>query len=355
MGLDIVICIDDIPNENLSKTVSSVEVNEKIDQNTTFKMSFAVDICDGDMALLIDADTAPGKILTVLAKDNDNLKCLVKGPVIRQQTQLKHGGAGSSVNIEGEDMGLTLDSKPVFQPTDSVMDSEIASTIISSGNQMLADVEETPQSVHKEENHIHIQRESNLSLLRSLARRNGFHFWITFSEAGIATGHFRSRSLDGDPVNTLTVNQENNNIDMLQVNSDSSRPSKTIGRQVDLRTLEIMGGETTLEDPVLGSSGLSELHGSNQQTIQLSPTVDDIGEFTARSRAALREAQWFINATCQTNLHRLGQIVRFHTVVQIQGAGSRHSGKYYVTAVKHKIDAAAYVMDLELQRNGWGN
>ncbi len=355
MGLDVVICVDDIPNANLTQKVSSVEVYEKIDQNSTFKLSFAVDACDGDMAFLIDADTAPSKILTVLAKDNDNLICLVKGPVLRQQTQLKHGGAGSSVNVEGEDIGITLDSTPVFQETDEVMDSAIASDIISSGNQMVPDVEDTPHAVHKEENHIHIQRESNLSLLRSLARRNGFHFWITFTEEGIATGHFRSRSLDGDPSSTLIVNQDNYNIDQLQINSESNRPSRTIGMQVDLRTLEIMGGETTLEDTVLGSSRLSELHGSNQQTIQLSPTVADIGEFTSRSRAALREAQWFINAYCQTSLHRLVQIVRFHTVVQIQGAGSRHSGKYYVTGVKHKIDAADYVMDLELQRNGWGN
>lgn len=355
MGLDVLICVDDIPNENLTQKVSSVEVYEKIDQNSTYKLSFNVDVCDGDMALLIDADTAPNKILTVLAKDNDNLVCLVKGPVIRQQTQLKHGGAGSSVNIEGEDIGLTIDPTPIFRITDSGMDSEIASTIISSCDQMLPDVEETPNSVHTEENHSHVQRESDLSLLRSLARRNGFHFWITYTEAGIATGHFRSRSLDGEPASTLIVNQENNNIDLLQINSDTTRPSRTEGRQLDLRTLDIIGSATTLEDTVLGSSQLTELNGAEQQTIHLSPTVDDAGEFEARSRGALREAQWFINASCQTSLHRLGQIVRFHTVVQVQGAGTRHSGKYYVTGVKHKIDAVAYVMDLELQRNGWGN
>jgi hypothetical protein len=56
-----------------------------------------------------------------------------------------------------------------------------------------------------------------------------------------------------------------------------------------------------------------------------------------------------------TSLHRLCDIVRFHTIVLVQGAGSRHSGKYYVTGVKHKIDAAAHKMELELQRNGWGN
>ena len=272
-----------------------------------------------------------------------------------QQSHLNHGGAGSSVHVEGEDTGHNLDHTPIFRVTDSGTDADIVTTILSSASQMLPDVEATPDSLHAEENHSHVQRESNLSLLRTLARRNGYHFWITYSNAGLATGHFRPRSLDGQPANTLIVNQENNNIDLLQVNADSTRPSATEGRQLDVRTLSVIGGATTLDDTTLGSSGLTALNGAEQQSIHLAPTVDDAGALTARSRGALRDAQWFINATCQTSLHRLCDIVRFHSIVQVQGAGSRHSGKYYVTAVKHKIDAAAHVMELELQRNAWGN
>ena len=45
----------------------------------------------------------------------------------------------------------------------------------------------------------------------------------------------------------------------------------------------------------------------------------------------------------------------YHTIVEVQGAGNRYSGKYYVTGVKHIIDASAYKMELELARNAWGN
>lgn len=355
MGLDVLICIDDIPNENLTQKVSSVEVYEKMDLNTTYKLNFAVDVCDGDIAASLEADTAPDKILSVLAKVNDSLVCLVKGPVTTQQAHLNHGGAGSSLHIEGEDTGRSLDHAPAYHVTDSGTDAEIATNIISRSSQMIADVETTPGSVHSEENRSHVQRESDLNLLRSLARRNGFHFWITYTEAGIATGHFRSRSLDGEPANTLIVNQQNNNIDLLRVNADSTRPSRTEGRQLDVRTLSVIGGATTLQDTTLGATGLAAVNGAEQQSVHLAPTVSDAGALEARSTGALREAQWFINATCNTSLHRLCNIVRFHTIVQIQGAGSRHSGNYYVTAVKHKIDAAAHTMELELARNAWGN
>ncbi|QAA81837.1 phage late control D family protein [Aequorivita sp. H23M31] len=354
MGLDILICVNDIPNQNLTQNVNSVEVYEKIDSNTSYKLNFAVDICDGDIAQSIETDTAPDTILSVMANVNDALVCLVKGPITMQQTQLKHGGAGSSLHIEGEDTGQMLDHGPVFQVTDSSTDSDIASNIISN-HSMTPNVEPTPESTHDENNHSHVQRESDLNLLRSLARRNGFHFWITYSNNGEATGHFKPRSLDSESANTLIINNENNNIEQLQISSDSTRPSRTEGRQINVRTLSIIGNGTTLNDTSLGSHSLSEANGSSQQTIHLAPVVDDAGALSARSLGALRDAQWFIKATGQTSLHQLCDIVRVHTIVKVDGAGSRHSGKYYVTGVKHKIDSTAYIMEFELERNAWGN
>ena len=57
----------------------------------------------------------------------------------------------------------------------------------------------------------------------------------------------------------------------------------------------------------------------------------------------------------QTSLHKLSALIRVHTVVQVRGAGTRHSGKYYVTGVKHSIDATNHKMEIELARNGIGS
>lgn len=355
MGLDILICVDDIPNEKLTQQVSSVEVHEKMDQNTTYKLNFMVDVCDGDISGPIENDSSPGKILSVQAKVNDSLVCLVKGPVTSQQAHIQHGGAGSWLHIEGEDSAHNMDHTTNFQVSDAASDADIATRIIAAGNSMIPDVEATPDSMHNEENHSHVQRETDLSLLRTLARRNGFHFWITYSPAGLATGHFKPRNLEGEPASVLIVNHENYNIDSLQIMADSRVPSQTEGQQLDLRTKTIIGGTVTLDDRTLGTTGLALVTASNPQSIHLAPTVDDSGAMQARSRAALRDAQWFINATCHTSLHRLCNIVRNHTIVEVQGAGSKHSGKYYVTGVKHTINATTHNMDLDLSRNAWGN
>ena len=106
----------------------------------------------------------------------------------------------------------------------------------------------------------------------------------------------------------------------------------------------------------LGEQDLASISGNSPQTIHLAPPTDDSGAHQARAEAALREAQWFINATCRTSLHQLcSKIIRSHTLVDIQGAGSRHSGKYYVTGVKHLIGPVAHIMEVELARNAWGS
>jgi phage protein D len=355
MGLDILICVDDIPNEHLTQSVSSVEVQERMDQNTTYKLNFMVDVCDGDIGHSIETDTNPNKILSILANVGDQLVCLVKGPVTQQSASLQHGGSGSSLHVEGEDTGHNMDHSTNFQVSTAVTDADIVTRIITANENMIADVEPTPSSAHDEDNHSHVQRESDLSLLRTLARRNGYHFWITYSEVGLATGHFRPRSLDGEPAANLVINHEEYNIDSLQINADPRAPSQTVGRQLSLRNHEEFGDTVALTDNLMGLNSLSSLSES-PNSIHLAPMVDDSGALQARSEAALRDSQWFINATCHTSLHRLcNKIVRFHTIVNIEGAGLRHNGKYYVTAVKHTIDAVSYNMDIELARNAWGN
>ena len=353
MGLDILIAINDQTDSQLSDQVSNVEVYEKIDQNTQYKLTFMVDICDEDIARSLGEKTSPGSTLSVVARVKDDLVCLVKGPVTQQEIHLQHGGSGSWIKVEGEDTGYGLDrtvSFNVFTGTDA----DIVTGILSNSPQMSADVESTPQSSHEEEDNSLVQRETDLSLIRSLARRNGYHFWITYTNEGEATGHFRSRSLDGTPGADLIINADTYNIESLRLNADARSPSRVISRQLNLRTKEVMGGETTLDDPRLGEDGLQTVAGGEGQSIHLAPVVDDAGALDARSTAALRDAQWFIHATCKTSVFRLCKIVRAHTLVNLQGAGSRYSGKYYVSGVRHTIDPAAHVMDLELERNAWG-
>lgn len=356
MGLGIFITVNNEVNKELTQNVSSVEVYEKIDQPTTYKIRFMMDICDEDIPLVLDALlTIPGSVLGVLVKVNDDLTCLVTGPVTRPEAYLQHGGAGSWLEVEGMDTSADMNREPRYWSwKDGISDAEIVETILKEKYNYEPDIEPTPQSTHSEDNHSLNQCESDLSLIRRLARYNSSHFWITYDKDGKATGHFKKATLEGNSVAEILVNMENANTDNLRISWDIQRISNTEGKQVNLRTKEIIGGKVTLSDETLpGAKMLHQLVGQKPQSMQLAPPVDDGGTMQARSIAALNESKWFIQASCRTSFNRLCKLVRLHTVVNVQGAGTRHSGKYYVTGVKHNIDDAAHIMDLELARYAW--
>lgn len=351
MGLGILITVDNKVNQELTSLVTFVEVHEKIDLAIAYRIRFAIDVCSNDIGTLWEKITDPGSVLGVLVEVKDQLYCLVSGPVTNQEINLEHGGSGSWLEVVGTDVSADLDKEPV-KHSHIGDDSTLVKGILKS--KYIPEVDPTPAASHEENKHTHVQLETDLAFIRRLAQRNGFHFWVSYDKYGKATAYFKPRSLAGDPVAHLRVNLDNANVDNLQIKWDIKPPVKSEGKQVDLNTKETFGGETTLKkSEQLNPEGLSKVAGKMASGIRLSPPLDSAGALTARAEAALRDAQWFINGSCKTTSNRICDIIRVHTVVNVEGAGSRYSGKYYVVGVKHNIDSAIHSMEIELSSNAW--
>jgi hypothetical protein len=56
----------------------------------------------------------------------------------------------------------------------------------------------------------------------------------------------------------------------------------------------------------------------------------------------------------ETSVDRLGGLLRVGTVVQIDGAGKLHSGKWLVWNVRHRITVDAVSLGFTLARNAIG-
>jgi hypothetical protein len=115
---------------------------------------------------------------------------------------------------------------------------------------------------------------------------------------------------------------------------------------------DLTGDVPETPETLLGDVSLLAITGDTRSA-HLAAPADDAGDLKARGEGALIESQWFVRAMCETSVHALGKLVRTHTVVNLRGIGSRHSGKYLVRAVRHTIDQNAHRMDVELVRNGW--
>ena len=351
MGLGILITVDNKVDQELTGLVTFVEVQEKIDLAVGYKIRFAIDVCSNDIGTLWEKKTDPGSVLGVFVETKDTLECLVNGPVTNQEINLEHGGSGSWLEVVGTDDSHQLDLDTKERPHKGT-DAEIVDSILPP--KFNAKVTDTPSSSHEEDKHQVVQKESDFAFIRRLAQRNGFHFWITYDSKGVPTTYFKTRTLDGTASAKLKVNVDDANVDNLQFKWDIKPPVKSKGKQINQNTKEVFDGETTLnKSEQLNTESLGKIAGKVASSMQLAPPVDSAGELSERGKAALRDAQWFINGSCKTTSNRICKIIRSHTVVDVEGAGTRFSGKYYVVGVKHYIDSALHSMDIELSSNAW--
>jgi len=350
MGLGISIKVDGTAQADLAKA-SLIEVEERTGQATIYKLHYSADIQEGDLPLLIDGRLDAGSEITVLIPTESGQQCLVKGPVTKQRIHLQHGGAGSTLVVQGADTSITMDREAKSHIWAGVTDSDAVSSIIGTYG-FTPDIESTSAG-HYEQKHTLIQRGTDLYFVQQLARRNGFLFWITCDEMGVETSHFKRPPLDDMNDAEIIINLDPPNIEQLDIEWDVERPSSVEALQLDLNTLsDINGNVERTPQNLLGDQGLADIAGDTHSQYLTAPS-DDAGDLVLRGEGALIESDWFIRATCQATFEGLRQLVRAHKVVNVRGAGSRHSGYYFVSAVRHAIDSVSHRMEIELLRNAW--
>jgi phage protein D len=329
-----------------------VEVYERMGQPTTFRLRYEVERGSEDFDRLVDARLDGGSVLSVLVAGEGGNQCLVKGPVGAQRIHFEHGGAGSYVEVRGADTAITMDREARSTLWSDVTDSDAVSSIV--GNYGLVPDVDSTSAGHYEKKHTLAQRESDLSFVRRLARRNGYLFWVTADQTGTETAHFKKAPVGDAPAVKLAINQTPSALTAIDLRWDIERPTAVEGAQLDLNSLDDIDASSSGSSlGSLGSDDLASITGDTR-SIFLAAPADDSGDLQARAAGALVDSEFFIRATAETTLASVHSPIRAHTVLDIEGAGSRHSGKYFVSGVRHTIDPGSHRMELELLRNAWG-
>lgn len=352
MGLNTTILINNLPDPRMD-LADKIEVTEQMDQTTTYNIHYSIDICEGDISRLKEANLNPGVKMTVMVPEEFGLmNCLVKGPINSQQIQLLNGGAGSWMNVGGADVTLEMGREFKSKVWDNITDHLAVTTIVATDYQLIPDISLT-SSVHTELGNVLVQRNNDLQFIRQLASRNGFHFWVDCNPLGLEVAHFKKPDLSGSPKVTLTLNQDDCNMSDLSINWDVERPTTVENQQINATTKNIVdnGSSNGLVTNDPREQSLRDIQGSDVRSTHLATAADD-GNM-ASSDAIITESDWFINASCKTTFHKIKKVVHAFDVVEIVGVGSRHSGKYLVSGVKHTIDETAHTMEIDLIRNVW--
>jgi late control gene D protein (GPD) len=350
--LGIAIAVNGKPDPALTDA-STVEVHERAGEPTRYRVRYDLDIADGELKPLAQAELDPGSLLSFTVAVAGQSHCLVKGPVHAQQVHFESGGDGTWVDVSGADSSIAMDRRAQSMLWADQTDSDVVKRILGSYGYTL-DID-TTSAGHAEAKHTLAQRETDLSFVRRLARRNGCLFWITCdARSGIETAHFKRPPLAAASGITLTINKPSPSLRMLELSWDVERPTSTAAVQLDLNNKGDLDGSAARSPlTTLGDLDLGAITG-DVRSLFLAAPVDDVGDLRARSEGALIEAAWFIRASGSADLGSVGALVRTCTTVELDGAGKRHSGRYFVAGVRHTINPALHRMDIELVRNGWG-
>ena len=340
------------PDPSLAQP-ARVEVTEAVGASTTFCLFYDFHIEDGDLALLNEARLGPEAEIALRVPDGDATAVLVRGPVTRQRIRIVTGGEGSVLEVIGADSTVELAREHKVHVWPSTTDAAAITELLGAAG-LAAQVTLPSTVVHVETKSALVQREPDLHLIRRLARRNGCWLWLEYDPvAAIATARVERAPVDQAPAVQFHLAGAQRNIDEAVVEWDAERVVATDAANRDVFGATDMDGAVD-RSPLAGLADhtLADIVTKTRKA-RLTLPVDDAGDLLVRSEAALIEDGWFVRASLSARARVLKHVVRAPSVVELHGAGSRHSGKYLVSRVVHRIDDDDHWMDVTLVRNGW--
>lgn len=329
-----------------------VVVDEGLMRPTRFSLSYEVSIRDSDIDLLTNDALGPDADVLIQVAPDSHTQTLVKGVVLKQNMQLKVGGDGSTLEVLGADQSALMNREFQTKLWSDVTDDAIVQQVFAQYG-FIPQADST-STVHAEAKNSLAQRETDLQLVYRLARRNGFLFWLDTDGTGATTNaNFKKPPVQGDASITFSIRAGQSNVEAISISWDSDRPSGITSKQLDLTNLSIQDASPTASPlDSLAKNAFSDVIKTPRNTHMAVP-VSDQADLQSRAEAVLIESGWFVSARVSAKLSVIKNLVRPHSIVALDGVGSRHSGNYFVARVVHSIDDVDHLMTIDLIRNSW--
>lgn len=339
---------------------ASLEVEEHADLPGAIELTLPI-VAAGpagaeDLSVVGDEAFKPyARIAVVVSVEGQPDACIFDGYVLSHKIQLDRGTTVSSVRVWGQDASCLMNLVDTVREWTGP-DSTIADTIFGD-NKLTASPDNARDDNPKADGQTVMQRATDAQFLRDRARRTGKLFRVCCDQqAGRNTGYFIKPPLGGPTTATLVLNPPDEaNVDSLAIEWDVARPTEVLAQTLELASEKAVDGGATDSalSPVDGQS-LASFIGEHVMQTRLTAAVADAGELQRRSTSLLCEAGWFVRCEGEADVAKLGTVLRAARMVEVDGAGSLHSGKYLVWSVRHLIVGDSHKMKFVLVRNSVG-
>jgi phage protein D len=366
-------------DSTLYTLVTSIEVEESMDLPGALQLQVPVSVTSGgDLGYVNDPRFAPLASVAVVATPPapqssipvpgagllggatpPAAQCIFDGYVLSQKLHLDRGTTASTLAVWAQDATWMMNLTEQAREWVDVTDDAVAASIFGDYGITPSDQNTTEDSPsHTEAGHSLMQRATDIQFLRMLAQRNGKFCRVTCADTpNNRTGYFAAPDLGADPAATLSLNDPQAwTVNELDITWDATAATSVNAAQALFTDSDRDGVSANLSSSGLASLGDRDLatFTGKPMTVMLAAPVDDAGELTLRAQGVLRESGWFVRCEGESDVQRLGVVLRAGMVVAVADIGSLHSGNYLVWSVRHKITPDVHTMRFVLVRNAVG-
>ncbi|HEY0172994.1 MAG TPA: hypothetical protein VGB98_18415 [Pyrinomonadaceae bacterium] len=280
---------------------------------------------------------------------------LIDGIVTHHEVAPSNEPGMSTLTVKGRDLSVLLGLKQRDEAYQNQPDFLIVTRLIASYAQYGLVPRVTPTT----DVPIFLDRiprqtaETDLQVIRRLAEKNGFVFYVEPLTFGVNTAYWGPASRLGLPQSALTVDMgSHTNVRRLSFGNDALAPVAAEGTFTEPFTgMSIpIPALPSLRVPPLAASA-----GQARRTVRLSDTANR-GPIQAALGALARatNAPDAVEGTGELDSIRYGGVLRARRLVGVRGAGFSYDGFYYVRRVTHRFTKEDYTQSFTISREGTG-
>ncbi len=274
---------------------------------------------------------------------------LIDGPVVGQRFELNATPGRSTITVVVQDDSVLLNQDEGVEVFEDQAPDEIASTLIESAG-LEAEVDSIPDAGSALERYV-VRRGSAMRLLRQLARQYGMFVYIRpGDDPGRSIGVFAHPDLSPSDLPQMLLMGADRNVNQITVEFDALRPMEAVAGSVRISDLEVLSSEVSQSSDVsLGDSAVHTL--VTPAKVLLARTREEQSDLDAAAQAAANLSSWAYTARGETTAEVYAGVLQPHKTVRVTGLGSRLSGDYLISRVRHSLNFESYKQSFTLLRN----
>lgn len=323
-----------------------------------FQLTFALTREPGiDYSLVGGGSLAPFKRISVAILLGALPEVLIDGVITHQQMTPGEEPGTSTLTVTGKDVSLMLDLEEKNEEFPNQPDFLIAGQVLAK----YAQYGLAPQVMPTTDIPIILQRiprqhETDLALVKRLAERNGYVFYVEPVTLGVSKAYFGPENRLGVPQGALTLDMgAATNVRGMHFSHDGMAAVSSAATFVEPITkseIPISGLPALKIPPLAPMPSPAKRKTIARDTANASPAGAALAVVSAATHAPDP-----VTAEGEVDTARYGRVLRARRLVGVRGAGFTYNGLYFVRRVTHSLDLQekTYSQRFSLGRDGTGS